>query len=109
MLPAGILRETYEIQSPTDVRNELGERVPTWATIATVRGSYQANSYAETIRRNQVGGNVSATVRIRYFPGLAGNMRLVWKSRGGRILAISSIVEHNNREEHELQVEEALA
>lgn len=108
-LPAGILRETYEIQSPTDTRNELGERVATWSTIATVRGSYEASSYAESIRRNQVGGNVTATVRMRYFPGLAGNMRLRWKSRGGRILAIAGIVEKNNREEHELQVEEALA
>jgi SPP1 family predicted phage head-tail adaptor len=107
MLPAGILRETYEIQAPTDVRNALGERVPTWSTIATVRGSYEAVSYNEAIRRNQVGGNVSATVRMRYFPGLAGNMRLRWTSRGGRILSISGIVEHNNREEHELQVEEA--
>lgn len=108
-LPAGLLRETYEIQSPTDTRNALGERVPTWTTVATVRGSYEAMSYSESIRREQVGGNVTATVRIRYFPGLAGNMRLLWKSRNGRILAISSIVERNNREEHELTVEEAQA
>ena len=109
MLPAGLLRETFEIQSPTDVRNDLGERVPTWTTIGKVRGSYEAISYNEQIRRNQIGGNVSATVRIRYFRGLAGNMRLKWISRDNRILSISGIVEKNNREEHELAVEEAVA
>lgn len=106
MLPAGILRETFAIEAPTDTKNALGERVPTWSTFATVRGSYEATSYSEQIRREQVGGNVSAVVRMRYVKGLAGNMRLRWVSRDDRILAISGIVEKNNREEHELTVEE---
>ena len=107
MLPAGLLRETYVIETPTGTKNAVGERVLSWSTFATVRGSYEANSYSETIRREQVSGNVSATVRMRYVPGLVGNMRLRWVSRGNRILSISGIVEKNNREEHELSVEEA--
>jgi hypothetical protein len=45
-------------------------------------------------------------VRIRYVEGLIGTMRLKWSTRGGRLLYITSVVERNNREEHELLCEE---
>ena len=57
-------------------------------------------------RRGQIGGSVSATVRIRYFPGLTGKHRLRWISRDGRVLYISGVIERGFREEHELAVEE---
>lgn len=106
MLPAGILRETVTIQSPTLTRNDYGESVQTWDDVAVRRASIQAMTYSEQSRRNQVGGVVSHMVRMRYLPELTGAMRLVWTSRGGRILYISSVVERGNREEHELTCEE---
>lgn len=105
-LPAGILREAYVIESPTEQRNELGEKVQTWSTFATVRGSYEATNYQEQSRRGQIGGTVSAVVRIRYVPGVTGAMRLRWASRGDRLLYISGVVERGHREELELSVEE---
>lgn len=106
MLPAGILRETYAIEQPTEERNELGESVQTWSTLATVRGSYEATSYFEQSRRGQIGGTVSALVRMRYVPGVTGAMRLRWVSRGDRLLYISSVVEKGYRDELEVSVEE---
>lgn len=106
-LPAGLLRETYAIEAPTEVRNELGESEQTWSEIGRRRGSYEAISYVEQDRRGQIGGTVSATVRMRYCPGITGHCRLRWISRGDRILYVSSVVERGNREEHELTVEEA--
>jgi head-tail adaptor len=105
-LPAGILREAFVIESPTEARNELGESVQTWSTFATVRGSYEATTYFEQSRRGQIGGTVSATVRVRYVPGVTGAMRLRWVSRGDRLLYISGVVERGHREELELSVEE---
>jgi head-tail adaptor len=106
MLPAGILREFVIIESPTEERNALGESVQTWGEFSTRWASIEAISYLEQSRRGQIGGSISHTVRMRYVPGLTGQMRLRWASRGGRLLYISSVVERGIREEHELQVEE---
>jgi SPP1 family predicted phage head-tail adaptor len=105
-LPAGILRETVVIETPQETRNALGESVQTWSTFATRRASVVADSYQEMERRQQIGGMISHTVRMRYVEGLTGKMRLRWTSRGDRILYISSVVERNFREEHELSCEE---
>lgn len=107
VLPAGMLREYFAIESPTETRNDVGELVQTWEEEARVFGSYQAVSYAELTRRGQVGGNTSATVMIRYYPGLQANWRLRWLSRDeNRLLYISAVVEQGNREAMELSVEE---
>jgi head-tail adaptor len=105
-LPAGLLRETFAIEAPTETRNALGESVQEWNEIGRRRGSYEALSYSEQDRRGQIGGTVSATVRIRFYPGLTGQHRLRWVSRDNRLLYISSVVERGHREEHELTVEE---
>jgi SPP1 family predicted phage head-tail adaptor len=106
MLPAGILRESVTIQSPTEARNSLGESTQTWSDLTTRRAMIEAISYTELERRGQIGGSVSYTVRMRYVPGLTGQMRLRWDSRDGRILYVSSAVERGHREEHELTCEE---
>lgn len=110
VLPAGMLREMFAIESPTETRNDVGEMVQTWTERGRVFGSYQAVSYAELSRRGQVGGNTSATVMIRYYPGLQANWRLRWISRDEhRLLYISAVVEQGNREAMELSVEEVAA
>jgi len=42
---------------------------------------------------------------MRYVDGMTGTMRLLWR---GRVLEISSLLEHNNRSEHELLCTERL-
>jgi SPP1 family predicted phage head-tail adaptor len=105
-LPAGILRESVTIQTPTETRNALGEIVQSWSTFTTRRASVIADSYSEQTRRGQIGGTTTFTVRMRYVPGLSGKMRVRWDSRDGRILYISGVVEKGFREEHELSCDE---
>ena len=105
-IPAGLLRERFAIEEPTETRNEMGESVQEWSEVGQRMGSYEAISYVEQERRSQVGGSVSATVRIHYFPGLTGRHRLRWISRGDRYLYVSSVVERGFQDEHELTVEE---
>ena len=109
VLPSGILREYFAIESPTETRNAVGEMVQEWDEVARVYGSYEALSYVEQARRGQVGGSTSATVRIRYYEGLQANWRLRWLSRGDRLLYISGVVEQGHREAMELSVEEVAA
>ena len=66
----------------------------------------EAISYSEQERRRQIGGIGTFTVRVRYVPGLTGKMRVRWSSRSNRILYIAGVIEHNNREEHELTCDE---
>jgi len=106
MLPAGILRETIVIEQESTERNSLGESVSTWSTFATRRALVQAISYSEQERRKQIGGTGTFSVRCRYVPGITGKMRIRWSSRSNRILYVASVVEHNNREEHELTCDE---
>jgi head-tail adaptor len=112
MIPAGLLREVFVVERrQTATRNTVGEVVDStnWDTVATIYGSYQALAYIETEQRAKVAGSISAVVRTRYLPGLAGGMRLRWKSRGDRLLYISAVVEQGNRDELELTVEEQVA
>jgi SPP1 family predicted phage head-tail adaptor len=105
-LAAGLLRESVTIQYPTELRNALGESTQTWSTLTTRRAMIEAISYTEMERRGQIGGSVSYTVRMRYVPGITGQMRIRWDSRDGKILYVSSAVERGRREEHELTCEE---
>jgi SPP1 family predicted phage head-tail adaptor len=106
LLPSGLLSEVFEIQEPVSTRNAAGENVTNWTPVRQVYGSYEAISYSEQARRGQIGGNLQATVRIRYVDGVTGMMRLRWVSRGDRILMIAGLVERGRREELELTVEE---
>lgn len=105
-LPSGILSEVFEIQEPVATRNAAGESVTTWSAVRQVYGSYEALTYSEQARRGQIGGNLQATVRIRYVAGVTGAMRLRWVSRADRVLMIAGVVERGRREELELTVEE---
>jgi SPP1 family predicted phage head-tail adaptor len=105
-LPAGILRETIVIEQESTDRNDFGESVSTWTTFASRRAAVESISYSEQERRKQIGGVGTFMVRCRYVPGITGKMRIRWSSRSGRILYIASVVEHNNREEHELTCDE---
>jgi head-tail adaptor len=60
-------------------------------------------SARELLTFGQANTEVSHRVRMRYVPGLTQNMRLAWR---GRTLEIISLLEHNNRSEHEVICQE---
>lgn len=101
-MQAGILRESIVIEQQSETRNSLGEATATWSTFATRRAAVESLSYSEQERAKQVGGSASWTVRCRWVDGIAGNMRVRWASRGGKLLYIASIVERGVRDELEL-------
>ena len=102
-LPAGILREKVVVEQPTVSRNTLGETTQTWSRLVERWASVEAVSYVEQQQQGQTSGTISHSVRMRYVPGITGKMRIRW---GSRLLYISSVIDKNNREEHELECEE---
>ena len=101
----GRLRERVTIQSATEARNSIGEVVQTWGTFVEVWASVDGLSGREVLQSGQQQTEVTHRVRMRYVTGLTQRMRLSWR---GRILEITSLLEHNNRTEHELLCVEAI-
>lgn len=109
MVTTGSLTQRFELQKPTQTRNSAGESVTAWTKVREFMGSIDQETYSESQRRGQIGGSIQSTVRTHWFDGAAGNMRLVWKSRGNRVLMIAGVVEVGRPDELELTVEEQAA
>ena len=99
MIDPGRLRERVTVQQATETRNALGETVQSWATFAERWASVDGLSSREVLLQGQQRTEVSHRVRMRYVDGMTGTMRILWR---GRVLEITSLLEHNTRSEHEL-------
>lgn len=106
MIDPGRLRERVTVQQATESRNSLGETVLSWADLTTVWGSVEGVSAREALAMGQQDITVTHRVRMRYLSPLTQKMRLRWRSR---TLEIVSLLEHNNRSEHELICQETVA
>jgi SPP1 family predicted phage head-tail adaptor len=98
MIDPGKLRERVTVQIASGATNALGETVLTWNNSSAVWASVEGVSAREALISGQQETTVSHRVRLRYLPGLTQNMRFSWRSR---TLDIISLLEHNNRSEHE--------
>jgi SPP1 family predicted phage head-tail adaptor len=99
----GKLRERVTIQQATERRNSLGETTLEWATFAERWASVEGVSSREALGSGQLEVSITHRVRLRYVSGLTQQMRLQWR---GRTLEIVSLLEHDNRSEHELICQE---
>lgn len=98
MIDAGKLRERVTVQIPSGTSNALGETVLSWSNSTSVWASVEGVSARESLANGQQEISVTHRVKMRYLPGLTQNMRFSWRSR---TLEIVSLLEHNNRSEHE--------
>jgi len=105
VIDPGRLREPVTIQRATETVNNIGEVVQTWSTYVERWASVEGLSGREVLQSGQQQTEVTHRVRLRYVDGMTQQMRLSWR---GRILEITSLLEHNNRTEHELLCVEAI-
>ena len=103
MIEAGKLRERVTIQQAAEARNSLGETTLSWATFTERWASVEGVTAREALGLGQLEISITHRVRLRYVTGLTQQMRLIWR---GRTLEIVSLLEHNNRSEHELICQE---
>lgn len=114
MQPAGTRRETFRFEVATETRNAVGEVVQSsWTKFARRRGSCEQTAYGETTERKQTVGQSTFEIVVpfvRYADGreLDGNCRIVWESRGGRILYPTSVVA-DGLDEHRITASEKTA
>lgn len=98
MIDAGKLRERVTVQIASGSTNSLGEQVLAWANSSAVWASVDGVSAREALQFGQAQNTVTHKVRLRYLSGLTQQMRFSWRNR---TLEIISLLEHNNRSEHE--------
>lgn len=98
MIEPGKLRDRITVQIASGTTNTLGETVLTWSNSTSVWASVEGVSAREALTAGQQDVSVTHKVRLRFLPGLTQQMRFAW---GGRTLEIVSLLEHNNRTEHE--------
>ena len=103
MIRPGELRERVTVQVASGTTNALGETVLAWSDSSAVWASVEGVSAREALLAGQQEATVSHRVRLRYMPGLTQQMRFAWR---GRTLDIISLLEHNNRSEHEAVCQE---
>lgn len=105
MIDPGRLRERITIQAATETRNAIGEVVQSWATFAERWASVDGLSSREFLIQGQQQTDITHRVRLRYVDGFTSTMRILWR---GRVLEITSLLEHANRSEHEALCTERL-
>jgi len=105
MIDPGRLRERVTIQQATETRNAMGEVVQSWVTFAERWASVDGLSSREFLLQGQQQSEISHRVRLRYVPGMKATMRFLWR---GRVLEMTSLLEHGNRSEHEALCTERL-
>lgn len=98
-LDPGRLRERVTIQVATERRNSLGETTLEWATYTERWASVEGLSSREVLLLGQQQTEGTHRVRMRYVDGMTQQMRVSWR---GRVLEITTLLEHANRSEHEL-------
>jgi len=98
MIEPGKLRERVTVEVASVTTNNFGEAILTWGTASSVWASVEGVTAREALAAGQAEVSVTHRVRMRYLPGLTQQMRFSWRNR---TLDIVSLLEHNNRSEHE--------
>lgn len=98
-MKAGDLRDFITIENQTPTQIGSGEEIPTWGTFAQVYASIEPVSGREYFVANQTANAATTRIRIRYYPGVVPQMRVV---HGGKIYNILDVLDvmNRHREQH---------
>ena len=103
MITSGAMRERVTIQRPVESQSSFGETTLSWEDEGTVYASVMGVRAADYFAAQQAGVLVTHRIRIRFFPGLTHQHRLIWRSR---VMEISSVLERETRSVHEILARE---
>lgn len=103
MQSAGSMRERVTILAPSESKNAFGESSITYVEADTVWASVMGMSAREVLQAMQANAILTHKVRIRFYPTITFQHRLLWR---GRTFEIASVVERDVRTIHELLARE---
>lgn len=97
------LNRRVQLLKPTQVKQPSGERIASWAAVATVWAEKTFLTSRDVTREQGTKSEAEAKFRIRYRADINTNMRLTCD---GRTFAINGLEEIGNREGWFLMVRE---
>lgn len=103
MQSAGSMRERVTILAPVESKNGFGESSITFQETDTVWASVMGLSAREVLQSMQANAIITHKIRIRFYPTITFQHRLLWR---GRTLEIASVVERDIRTIHEILARE---
>ena len=103
MQAAGSMRERVTILAPSESKNAFGESSIEYVETGTVWASVMGMSAREVLQSMQANAIITHKIRIRFYPSITFQHRLLWR---GRTLEIASVVERDTRTVHELLARE---
>ncbi len=89
---AGELRHVITIQRKTVELNSFNEEIITWQEVATLHAKIESTPGGEFVDLNAAGAALSHKITLRYYPGLAPTMQVLW---GERTFNIDTVQEDN--------------
>lgn len=95
---AGRLRHVITVQRQSDTKNGYGERVNTWTTLVTTRGSIEPILGREFLSQSGERAEITTKITIRYSSGNAGINPYDRISADGETYKIHSILNTQNRD-----------
>lgn len=78
-MQAGRLNQMITIQQPSASKDALGQRMETWADVATVWASARPLRGREFFAAGQMQSEAAVEFGIRYLAGITGAMRVLWR------------------------------
>lgn len=75
-MQAGRLRHRLTLRQPSTSRNEVGEEIITWSTLATVWGRLEALRGEEQLAAKQLTAEIVARATLRYRADVTTEMRV---------------------------------
>lgn len=103
MIVSGQMRERVSIQAPVTEQSPFGEATTSWRDAGEVWASVRGLSSREVLQAQQANAVVTHMIRIRFFPGLTHQHRLIWRDRA---MEIASLMERETRTVHEIMARE---
>lgn len=80
MISAGRMDQRITLQAPSASVDALGQRVETWADVATVWAEVQPLRGREFFAAGAMQSEAAVRVRMRYRTDVTGKMRVLWRS-----------------------------
>lgn len=91
----GTYRHRITIQQRIDVADEFGQPQPTWSTFKQVFAAVEPLNGRELFTANQVEGEVTVRIRMRYLAGVVPSMRVSWD---GRLFNVKYVINVGERD-----------
>lgn len=94
---AGLLRHKVTIQTATETQDAIGQRVSTWAALATRWAAIEPMTGREYHGSEALQSEVTHKIRLRHVEDVTAKMRVIYGSRTFEIISAINVGERDKQ------------